>query len=339
MTTQTQNIQTDSTTDGLRQYLEDSVVDPVQAQMNMIHLDIIKSLDKDRIADKTRYNLQQVIRSGQHTAWFLPRQQEVGVIDEKFAPSNLHPYAMMVGQNAYRRFTFDKLYHTKTPQPGKLTFNVHRKNDILSKGYLHKHDISFKDQVALDEVRKRQLGEEIHKVRKIAKDRSDNHEHIGVANQTIAGQIAHIANPLNVFTTPNEDTDAQMSAMQNIVQNELGQPGPSTTIDALRHALGNRVGRTATNRMKFDTGAVERKQTIAERRRKGKGAVLGVNTNIGKDATYDVSTWRHPGEEYQWPGRSGGDVGIFDDRNYRPLHPFVDRFDRYPPGLVKLPFA
>src|SRR5690348_7022461 len=115
----------------LKRYLEDQKVDPVEAQLNHIHLDIIKSLDRDRITDKTKYRLQQVIRSGQYTGWEIPRELAVGEVAQVISYSNLPPNHLQIGDRAYQRFTYKDLYHVKTPPDRKLTFNVYKPGDPM----------------------------------------------------------------------------------------------------------------------------------------------------------------------------------------------------------------
>ncbi|KAJ3025328.1 hypothetical protein HDV00_012787, partial [Rhizophlyctis rosea] len=321
----------------LKQYLLDAKVDPVQEQLNLIHLDIIRALDRDRITDRTRYNLQQVIRSGQYTGWKVPRIPEPGKIDEKFAPSNLPPYSMRVGQEAYQRFTFKHLYNVPNLPQGQLTFNVHKPDDVFLKAVLHKHDVSVKDQRALDEVRKKQLGEEIDKIRKLEQSRSKENEHVGVVDQTHMNNIARLANPLQVFTTPNENTVMQAinTAPSVPVLREAERSNFSKAIEASHHSrnlgkfeAGQPARHTALQRAGFGGHT-----TIAERRMKGKGAVLTIDTSVGR-SNYDTSTWTHPAHQYVISGQSGGfNAAIFDDRNVASLQPFVDRFEKYPPGF------
>ncbi|KAJ3027493.1 hypothetical protein HDV00_011037 [Rhizophlyctis rosea] len=310
----------------LKQYLLDAKVDPVQEQLNLIHLDIIKALDRNRITDRTRYNLQQVIRSGQYTGWKVPRIPEPGKIDEKFAPSNLPPYSMRVGQEAYQRFTFKHLYNVPNLPQDQLTFNMHKPDDVLSKAFLHKHDVSVKDQRALDEVRKKQLGEEIDKIRKLEQSQSKENEHVGVVDQTHMNNIARLANPLQVFTTPNENTVMQAinTAPSVPALREAERSNFSKAIEASHHSRDLR---------KFEAGQPARHTTIAERRRKGKGAVLTIDTSVG-GSNYNTSTWTHPAHQYVIPGQSGGyNAAIFDDRNVAKLQPLIDRFEKYPPGF------
>ena len=144
MTTASTNEET-----SLKRYLEDQKSNPIEAQLNHIHLDIIKSLDKDRITDRTRYDLQQVIRSGQYTGWVIPRIPKQMEAKEVISYSNLPPHQMQVGKCAYQRFTFKELYSVKNPPERRLTFNVYEHGDPLAKGFLHKNDVSLRDQVHL----------------------------------------------------------------------------------------------------------------------------------------------------------------------------------------------
>ena len=145
----------------LKRYLEDQKVDPVQVQLNHIHLDIIKDLDRKRITQKTTYELQQVVRSGQYTGWSIPRIPPVGKAKEVVVNSNLPPNQFQVGNKAYQRFTFKLLYNVQPLPERKLTFNVYQPGDPMSKNFMHKHDVSLRDQMKLDEIRKKQLGDEI----------------------------------------------------------------------------------------------------------------------------------------------------------------------------------
>ncbi|KAJ3025259.1 hypothetical protein HDV00_012844, partial [Rhizophlyctis rosea] len=198
--------------------------------------------------------------------------------------------------------------------------------------FLHKHDVSVKDQRALDEVRKKQLGEEIDNIRKLEQSRSKENEHVGVVDQTHMNNIARLANSLQVFTTPNENTDdalmETMDTMQNYLRTHLNDAGTVNNIETLR--LGTRATRS---KLKFETGQTERRVTIAERRRKGKEKALTVDTNLPVDMGYDWETFTHPQKDYVLPYGSARDVGIFDDRNVASLQPFIDRSDKYPPGF------
>ena len=48
----------------LKQYLLDKQVDPIEAELNQINLEMVKRLDRDRITDRTKYTLEQIVRRG-----------------------------------------------------------------------------------------------------------------------------------------------------------------------------------------------------------------------------------------------------------------------------------
>ncbi|KAJ3028286.1 hypothetical protein HDV00_010530 [Rhizophlyctis rosea] len=273
--------------ESLRRYLEDQKVDPVEAQLNHIHLDIIKSLDRDRITDKTKYRLQQVIRSGQYTGWHIPREPAVGEVKEVVSYTNLPPNHLQIGDRAYQRFTFKDLYHIKTPPDKKLTFNVYKPGDPMAKGFLHKHDISLRDQNALNEIRKKQLGKEIDALRKLEKLKPSLHNAVGVVNQTHQSQIAHMANPIDVTSVPNEGV-TQLNhigrTLQQALDNRARQGSDErTALEALRYEY---------NLKRFDHG-------IQGRRGKGKGRPLTVQTNIKTpNDQYNYSLWTYSPNQY-----------------------------------------
>ncbi|KAJ3027777.1 hypothetical protein HDV00_010854 [Rhizophlyctis rosea] len=173
----------------LRQDLENQKVNPGEAQLNHIHLNIIKSLDRDSITDKTKCRLRQVIRSGQYTGWHIPREPAVGEVKEVILYTNLLPNHLQIGDRAYQRFTFKDLYHVKTPPDRKLTFDVYKPGDPMAKGLPHRHDVSLKDQNSLNKIRRKQLGEEIDVIRKLEKLKPSLHNAVGVVNQTHQNQI------------------------------------------------------------------------------------------------------------------------------------------------------
>ena len=256
MTTASTNEET-----SLKRYLEDQKFDPIETQLNHIHLDIIKSLDRDRITDRTKYDLQQVIRSGQYTGWAIPRIPKQMEAKEVISYSNLPPHQMQVGGSAYQRFTFKQLYRVKNPPERRLTFNVYEHGDPLAKGFLHKNDVSFRDQEALNEIRKKQLADEVSKIERLARAKNPLINAVGINVDTVQGRINHLANPLNVTDVRSDDPLVQFDVIARNLQqslNDLPQQGRKerTALEAIRYAH---------NLHRFN------KTTIQNRRGKGKG--------------------------------------------------------------------
>lgn len=283
----------------LKRYLEDQRTDPIQAQLNHIHLDIIASLDKNRITDKTKYAVQQVIRSGQYTGWEIPRQPVVGEVKEVVTQSNLPPAAWRIGDRAYQRFTFKELYHEKPLQERKLTFNTYQPGDPLAKGFLHKHDVSFKDQSALDEIRKKQLGEEIDALRKLEAAKPQQHGFVGTLTNLPVDNINRLANPLNVGTVPTNVGVSQLDYIGRKLQQNLNNPAGQgteqyTALQALRYGL--------------NLGKFESLQTRRANRGKGKGKAkspLTVQTNLpSPEDQYNFALWTYSPEQYMRHGEA-----------------------------------
>ncbi|KAJ3029311.1 hypothetical protein HDV00_009634 [Rhizophlyctis rosea] len=267
----------------LKDYIESQRVDPVALQLNNIHLEMIKSLDENRITDKTRYELQQVIRSGYFTQVDVPRIPDVGEIKTATAQANTPPNQFRVGDKAYQRFTFDPLYKIKELPPARVTFPVYSDEEKLghfSKGFLHKHDVSLKDQSALNEIRKKQLGEEIDKVRKLEKSRSLGHDVVNQRTELVQDQIDKLANPLKVVTEANVDTD--VSLVSQIPRQRKIETAPG-------------VGNDVYEAVKYEVGI--KRPTVAQKRRIGKMAPLAVDTTIKKPG-YSLSEFTYPAEHY-----------------------------------------
>ena len=131
----------------LKQNLLDQRVDPVEEQMTHVQLDLIKRLDQNRITDRTKYNLEQIVRSGLYTGFYVPRVPKQVKAKQVVVPSN----NVRVGETLYRRFSFDRIRNLPKTQPPVLTFAAYKER-VLSKSYLHKHGVSIRDQMALNEV-------------------------------------------------------------------------------------------------------------------------------------------------------------------------------------------
>lgn len=188
----------------LKQYLLDQQVDPVEQQMTHIQLDLIKRLDQNRITNRTKYTLEQTVRSGQHTGFYVPRIPEQITAKQVVVPSNIAPNAMRIGDTLYKRFLFSPIKTLPKLVAPEITFPV-AEDHVLSKNYLHKHDVSLKDQLALDGVRKRQLKEELDKLEKLAKQERRKEEVVGHPYDL----MADLADPLHVTSVPTTPTNTR----------------------------------------------------------------------------------------------------------------------------------
>jgi len=193
---------TGATEASLRQYLLDQQVDPVEAQLNQISLEMIKRLDRNRITDRTKYTLEQTVRSGQNIGFHVPRIPEQATFKQVVVPTNIVPNAFRVGDRHYQRFTFDPIRTLPKLPPSVLTFPVADDDFVLSKGYLHKHDVSLRDQAALNSIRERQLKEEIEKIKKLERKQPNSYEAVTARSNIPSQHIDNLANPLRTNTIP-----------------------------------------------------------------------------------------------------------------------------------------
>lgn len=251
----------------LKQYLLDQQTDPVETQLNQIKLEMVKALDRNRISDQTKYNLEQTVRSGQHIGFSVQRVPDIGEIKQVVVPNNVVPNAMRVGETLYRQFTFDPIKTLPKVQPSKLTFTVPDNTSQLSKGFMHKQDVSIRDQQALDGIRKKQLGEEIEKIQKLAKKQPESFEAVQARSNISSQHIANLANPLNVVHAP------------------LPPPAVTRDLENLRYDA---------NLEKFNV-AVPKQKLSTRRRRKS----LTIDTNIDRSIEpYNYDLWTYKPEEY-----------------------------------------
>ncbi|KAJ3023489.1 hypothetical protein HDV00_001225, partial [Rhizophlyctis rosea] len=231
----------------LKQYLLDQKVDPIDAKLNALWLDILKSKDRDRIADETRYNLMKVVHSGAWTGWSHPQLPEVKPTVGWSINTNLPPHALRIGNHTYKRFLFKEISNVNPSPERELTFAKFRpEGEGFNSGHFHKRGVSLKDQAALEEIRKRQLGEEIEKVEKLAKSRTRVYDRIPFGNALTESQIERLAHPLRTIRVPNQDpvipfAPSAPSVVRGThpivpVATSDGRSGFTTAIQAVHHS-------------------------------------------------------------------------------------------------------
>lgn len=186
----------------LKQYLLDQRVDPIEAQLNQINLEMIKRLDRSHITDRTKYTIEQTIRSGHYIGVDIPRIPEQAKFKQVVIPTNTVPNAYRVGNTLYHRFTFDPIQKLPKIHPSELTFNVPNNSSVLSNGHIHNQSISNLDQLALDDIRKRQLREELEKFEKLSKKQPESTEAVGAKSNIPRQHIDYMANPIKVRDIP-----------------------------------------------------------------------------------------------------------------------------------------
>ena len=152
---------------------------------------------------------------------------------------------------------------------------------------------------------------------KLRKTKNPLHSAVGVVNNTVQSQIAHIANPLQVNRPPPRPPLDSFDALAQMLPPTLKTEGSSQFKDAIKAIHYSR------NLKKYD-------ETIAQRRRKGKGSVLTIDTNLPAQP-YEQAEFTHDLNQYSH--LNSGDETLLNDRSMAELSPYVDRFDRYPPGF------
>ena len=211
----------------LRRYLESQRIDPVQQQLNLIHLQMVND-KKSRAPDhqeiyEVKQRLQRVPRIGVDTKFFKPAI----LVHETVA----YIKPIQIGDELYEKHTMRKKGHIH-PLPGtKMSFTPPGRIPT-SESYLHRYSTSMGDQMALKEFRRKQLSEEEAQFNKLAKLKPAYIEKLGLHNDTNRSAVLH--DPLSVTVVLSNDPWGRLQPPADILSlsdpwGRLRPPSPTST--------------------------------------------------------------------------------------------------------------
>ena len=212
----------------LRAYLESQIVDPIQRQLNKIHLQYVHDIDQGRLTDEEVHYTRNFVQQQRRMGTFIPRVVEEKTAEEIHIDSNRHPWAWRIGGNTYQRFTMKRLWKVHQKPERKLTFPHYNPSDPMSPGYIHRVNVSSADQAALNKYRDNQNIEHRLKAERLAALRPTYFERVGGQNNsTIQTQIHNVAHPLATAPILNEPVSPYKTLKQ--LSRVLSQP--ESTLD------------------------------------------------------------------------------------------------------------
>ena len=242
--------------------------------------------DRKRISPRVQWEVLKVARAGVNTGFGVESYQPGHKVKQIVTNDNIGPHAFMVGNTAYNRFTFKKMFQTKTLPDRELIIKPQDPDFVGSKGFLTRHDTSLRDQAALQSLREQQFREEIENVKKLYEQRPYAQGTMGGAITNLPqSHIANIAHPHRVINIPSTPV-VQPRQVSNL-DAQAGNLAASQISDAVREL------RTERNLQHFN-------QTITQRRGRPN---LTVDTNVNRSIEpYNYDLWTYSPSQYATAG-------------------------------------